>query len=92
VKQYPGKKDWKFRIAIIIIIVLMVIIAGILINPQIQGYVVKKQTEAYNFAVTQMVSQMLQEIQQQGYTQINIGNNSLILVPYQPTQQPQPLQ
>jgi hypothetical protein len=58
-----------------------------LIRPITNNYILEKQTEAqiatYNFIMQDMVSQ----IQQTGYYQVPIGNQTLILIPYQPPQQ-----
>jgi hypothetical protein len=53
-----------------------------LIKPAIQGYVINKQIEASDFIVGSIINQ----IQQQGYVQLNYGEQSMILVPYIPPQ------
>jgi len=71
------------KISITIIIVLLLVIVYFLIaRPQLQGYVIRKQIEAQQTAI----QTILQIVQQQGYIQIGQGNNSVILVPFNPNQ------
>lgn len=75
----------------IVITVLVVIIAAFVlftlyyfvVQPVIQGYIVEKQTEGVQIAVSAILSQ----IQQNGFVQIPLdGNQTLVLVPYNPSQ------
>ena len=71
-----------------ILIIIIVVLAGIMIyafviKPKISGYNVQKQTEGVQIAISYIVSQL----QQNGFVQIPIGNQTLILVPYAPPQQ-----
>lgn len=82
----------KSNVIIIILILVIIILACVLlyffvIRPQFFGYVFQKQIEAQNI----VISNMLMQLQQTGYVQINVGNQSLILVPYQGGQQIQQL-
>mgnify|MGYP001574543115 CR=1 FL=1 len=77
---------------VVVLIVIILILLGIIayffaIKPAIDSYVVKKQGEA----VEGVLTIMLLQVQQQGFTQINNRqfNQSLILVPYVPQQQSQ---
>ena len=75
------------RILIAVLIILVAVLGGMVLysfalKPAISGYVVNAQNQGVNLAVASIVSQ----IQQQGYVQLTIGNNTLILVPYQPPQ------
>lgn len=78
------------RILVAVLLVLVVVLGGMVLysfalKPAINGYVVNAQTQGVNLAVASIVNQ----IQQQGYVQIPVGNQTLVLVPYNPPQQPQ---
>ena len=78
------------RILIAVLIILVAVLGGMVLysfalKPAISGYVVNAQNQGVNLAVASIVSQ----IQQQGYVQIPVGNQTLVLVPYNPDQQPQ---
>ena len=78
------------RILIAVLIILVAVLGGMVLysfalKPAISGYVVNAQNQGVNLAVASIVSQ----IQQQGYVQIPVGNQTLVLVPYNPNQQPQ---
>ena len=75
-------------ILILVIILLLGVIAYIfVIQPSINGYVVQKQGEA----VDQVLTLILAQVQQQGFTQLTDRNvnQTIILVPYVPQQQGQ---
>ena len=84
-----GEKRNGVVITLIIVILILIgfIAYSFAIKPAIDGYVVKKQGEA----VEGVLTIMLLQVQQQGFTQINNRqfNQSLILVPYVPQQQAQ---
>lgn len=78
------------RVLIAVLLVLVVVLGGMVLysfalKPAINGYVVSAQNQGVNLAVASIVNQ----IQQQGYVQIPVGNQTLVLVPYNPDQQPQ---
>ncbi len=76
-------KDRKFFIAAIIIVVLiLVLVYVLLVGPKIQGYVVQKQVDAQQSAVQAIV----QIVNQQGYVVLGQGNDSVVLVKYNPEQ------
>ena len=64
-------------IAIIVVLVTIIIYAFV-IRPAISGYTIQKQTEGVQIAV----NSILVQLQQNGFVQIPIGNQTLILVPY----------
>lgn len=71
----------------LVLVLVIVVLAGILIftllvRPAISGYSIEKQQEGVQIAV----NSILLQLQQQGFVQIPIGNQTLILVPYQPQQ------
>jgi len=68
-------------ILVLIIILLLGIIAYfMIIKPHFQEYVYEKQVEAQNI----VVSAIAEQVQQLGYVQIPVGNETLVLVPYTP--------
>lgn len=74
---------------LIIILIAVILVLGLimayafLIKPSINGYVISKQSDAANI----ILSTMLTQIEQQGYTQIvDAEGNAIILVPYVPEQ------
>jgi len=76
------------NILMAILVLVIVILAGIMvyafvIKPKISGYNTQKQTEGVQIAVNYIVAQL----QQNGFVQIPIGDQTLILVPYSPPQQ-----
>ncbi|MEK6841626.1 MAG: hypothetical protein AABX91_00545 [Nanoarchaeota archaeon] len=75
---------------IVILVLIIVVLAGVvaftfLIKPKVTGYIVEKQTEGVQIAV----NAILLQLQQQGFVQIPVGNQTLILVPYQQPEQVQ---
>lgn len=79
------------NVLITVLVVVIVILAGIMVyafivKPKISGYTVQKQTEGVQIAIDYIVAQL----QQNGFVQIPVGNQTIILVPYaQPGQQTQ---
>ena len=73
-------------LAIIVVILALVMIYAFIIQPAVSGYSVQKQTEGVQIAINSILSQL----QQNGFVQIPIGNQTLILVPYQAPQTTQP--
>ena len=70
-------------VLLIIIILLLGILAYIfLIYPKFNGYIINKQIEAQNILVTNM----LYQLQQQGFVQLGVGNQTVVLIPYNPNQ------
>mgnify|MGYP001586570685 FL=1 len=77
-------KNLKIAILALIIIVLAgVMVYSFVIKPKISGYNVEKQTEGVQIAINYILTQL----QQNGFVQIPLGNQTLILVPYVPPQQ-----
>ncbi len=77
----------KTSILIAVLVVVIVILAGIMVyafvvKPKVAGYAIQKQNEGVQAAVSYIITQL----QQNGFVQIPIGNQTLILVPYQPPQ------
>ena len=83
----------KTKVLIVVLFIVIVILAGIMlyafiVKPKISGYNVQKQTEGVNIAINYILTQL----QQNGFVQIPVGNQTLILVPYQPPAQTQTLE
>ncbi len=75
------------NILITSLVLVIVVLAGImvysfLIKPKISGYTTQKQTEGIQIAILNILSQ----IQQRGYAQIPVGNQTLYLAPFNPQQ------
>ncbi|MBS3073136.1 hypothetical protein J4477_04855 [Candidatus Pacearchaeota archaeon] len=76
-------KDKKFLIAVVIIAILaLVLVYVLLIGPKVQGYVVQKQISAQEVAVQTII----EIVNQQGYVVLGQGNDSVVLVRYNPEQ------
>lgn len=83
------KKKILITVLIAVIIVLIgIILYAFVIRPGITGFVVQKQTEGYNYCLEMVTQNILTQIQQNGFVQFPVGNQTLILVPAQ-TQQPE---
>ena len=67
-------------LVLIIVILVGVVVYAFVIKPAISGYTVQKQTEGVQIAVNSILAQL----QQNGFVQIPVGNQTLILVPYTP--------
>ena len=83
-----GSMDKKTQRTIKILIglvafLLLVIVYFFVAQPQMSKFVAEKQSEGVNYAV----GSILASIQSQGYVEIPVGNESLILVPYVPPQE-----
>lgn len=86
-----GSVDRKTQRTIKILIGLVAFLMLVLVyffvaQPQMNKFVAKKQYEGANYAV----GSILASIQSQGYVEIPVGNQSLVLVPYVPQQENQP--
>ena len=78
-----NSKKWLVITLISIIVVLVgFIIYAFGIRPAISGYVINAQNEGAQIAVNYIVSQVAQN----GYVQIPVGNQTLVLIPYQQPQ------
>tara|TARA_Y100000296_G_scaffold86946_1_gene128818 strand:- start:2463 stop:2744 length:282 start_codon:yes stop_codon:yes gene_type:complete len=73
---------------IIGILVLIILILGVIVvytyvaKPLVTGYVDKN----YNQGASDVLGVLVNQIQTQGYAQIPVGNQTLVLVPYIPPQ------
>ena len=65
-------------LAVIVLILLGIVLYAFVIKPAIDGYITQKQIEAKDIVLSAMIAQ----IQQQGYTQISdVSGNAIVLVP-----------
>lgn len=81
-KNESYKQLFVFTLVVTLILVL-VLIYIMLVRPGFNGYVVNKQLEARDLTLIAILNQ----VQQQGFAQISFGNQTLLLVPYNPNQQ-----
>ncbi|MDE1848753.1 MAG: hypothetical protein KGH55_01855 [Nanoarchaeota archaeon] len=77
VQRTPKNRLVVILIAVIAVLALLVIYA-FAIRPAVSGYTINAQNAGINYALSAIVSQ----VQQNGYAQIPVGNQTLILVPY----------
>ncbi len=60
----------------------LLVLYAFVLKPALTGYTIDARNEGINLVLTSIITQ----IQQQGYVQIPVGNETLILVPYQQPQ------
>ena len=73
----------------VILVLLLFIAYTFLIRPAYTGFVTDQQIAGYQVGYQQVVNDLITQLQQTGYVQLNIGNQTIILAPVQPTTQPQ---
>lgn len=71
----------KILVAVVILLAL-ILIYFFVIKPSVDNYVLNKQIEAQQYVFANMIAQL----QSTGAYQLAVGNQTLVLVPYQPTQ------
>ncbi len=69
-------------LTLLVVVLGMLVVYAFVLRPAMSGYIVKSQNDGAMALISYMVSQ----IQQQGYTQIPVGNQTLVLIPYQSPQ------
>tara|TARA_Y100000294_G_C8531837_1_gene327319 strand:+ start:634 stop:897 length:264 start_codon:yes stop_codon:yes gene_type:complete len=75
-----------------VVLVLLVVVLGVVVvysfvaKPLITGYNVQK----YNQGANDVLILLVNEVQSQGFVQIPVGNQTLVLVPYQAPELSQP--
>ncbi len=83
----PERVGLVFGLLIFIIVVLaVVVIYAFVVRPAFSDYVTNKEVSAYNQGQADLLNTILLNIQQLGYVNIPIGNQSLILAPVQVSQ------
>ncbi len=70
-------------LVLVIVILVAVVIFSFWIKPTFNGYVVQKQIDAQGLVFANIISQ----VQQQGFVQIQVGNQTLLLAPFNPQAQ-----
>ncbi len=75
-------------ILLVVVLVLLLFIAYMfLIRPAYTGFVAQQQNlgaqYGYNLAYQEVVNNMIAQLQQTGYVQLNVGNQTIILTPVQ---------
>lgn len=69
-------------LAIVSVVLALVVIYTFAVRPAITGYVTNAQNEGANY----VIQSIAQQIQQQGYAQIPVGNQTLFLAQVDPQQ------
>jgi len=78
-------------LALAVLILTGIIVYGFSVKPAFDRYVFEKNVEAYKQGVSDTANYLINEINQKGYAEISIENQTTILVPYQnPSQQKEP--
>jgi len=87
------KQNLTVKILVGVVIVLVLFIAYFfVVNPGINNYVYNKQVEAANIVSDNIYGDMLTQLQNTGAYQLQVGNETLVLIPYNPQQQEAPQQ
>lgn len=74
---------------VIILILAAIVVYAFVVGPAVTGYTTDRQVEGYQIALSNIV----QQVQQNGFVQIPVGNQTLYLAPFNPQQaQQEPLQ
>lgn len=75
-------------LSIVIIVLLLFIAFFFVVKPQMNKYADERRLEGIDLYIYNFI---LPQLQANGYVQIPIGNETLILVPYIPEQQTEPI-
>ena len=65
-------------LVVLVIILLVIIVYAFVLRPAINGYVISAQ----NTGIQYTINAILLQIQQKGYAEIPVGNETIILVRY----------
>ena len=72
-------------LVLVIVVLLGFVLFAFWVKPTFDGYVVEKQVDAQTF----VYQDILNQVQQNGFFQMNVGNQTLLLAPFNPQgQQP----
>ena len=89
-RENKNKQNLMIKImAGVIILLVLFLIFLFVVQPQVAKYNDNKRLEGIEYYVLAVI---LPQLQENGYVQIPIGNETLTLVPYIPEQQAQPVQ
>lgn len=78
-RETDKKSMWIKILAAVVIILVLLIIYFFVVQPSVDRYVFNKQIEAQSYVFADMVNQL----QNQGFYQVQLGNQTLVLVPPQ---------
>ncbi|GBE19502.1 hypothetical protein BMS3Abin17_00225 [archaeon BMS3Abin17] len=85
-KKFDIKGDRKDTIILILILIIILLLAilvySLMIKPAFDRYILKKQAEAQKV----ILNNMLLQLEQSGYIELYKGNESFLLVKYEPLQ------
>jgi len=88
-KIKEDKKEFIIKIlALVILVLVAVVVYLVALKPAMDRHILEKQIEAQNILLNNIVLQ----IEQTGYIQIPVGNQSLYLAPFNPASLQQPQQ
>ena len=81
------KTKWIIGILILLVLILgMIVVYTYVAKPVITGYVTKTYNQGASQGANDVLSVLINQIQTQGYVQIPVGNQTLVLIPYIPPQ------
>ena len=81
-KKKNNNKNLKIALVFLIIIILGYSIYALYIKPKIEKSSLDNQIDGCSKCVNNILAIIVNDIEQRGYTQINMNNKTLILIPY----------
>jgi len=66
-------------LAVVVLVLILVMLYFFVVQPNVDKYVFNKQIEAQSYIFADMVTQL----QNQGFYQVQLGNQTLVLIPSQ---------
>lgn len=66
-------------LAVVVIVLILLMLYFFVVQPSVDKYVFNKQIEAQSYVFADMVNQL----QNQGFYQVQLGNQTLVLIPPQ---------
>ena len=82
-REKDSRKTMLWILLTITIILALALIFILAVKPGVQKYVFNKQVEAANIITNNFYTDMITQLQNQGYYQVTIGEQTIVLVPYQ---------
>ena len=76
-------------LTVLVVILALVVLYALLIRPAVLNNQINVYTRGHTQGQVDLLNNMVTQLQQTGYVQLNIGNQTIILAPVQPTTQPQ---
>ena len=74
-------------LVLVIVILVTVVVFSFWIKPTFDGYVVQKQVDAQNIVLANFIQNIVAQLDQNGFVQIPVGNQTLFLARFNPQQQ-----